>query len=56
MRVADVLKTKGTDVATVTSETTVAALLAGLAERNIGAMLVVDGGTVRGIVSERDVG
>lgn len=55
MRIADVLKRKGTDVATVSPSTTVSDLLAVLAEHNIGAVPVVDGETVVGIVSERDI-
>jgi CBS domain-containing protein len=55
MRIADVLRNKGSAVATVTPETTVSELLAGLAERNIGAMVVVGTDGVYGIVSERDV-
>lgn len=56
MRIADILRSKGSAVATVTETTTVTALLAELAVRNIGAMVVVgpDGAPV-GIVSERDV-
>ncbi len=56
MRIADLLRTKGTAVATVTPETTVTELLAGLAEHNVGAMVVVaPDGSIAGIVSERDV-
>ena len=55
MRIADVLRNKGSAVATVAPETTVSELLAGLAERNIGAMVVVGTDGVLGIVSERDV-
>lgn len=56
MRIADLLRTKGSAVATVTPETTVTALLAGLAEQNVGAMVVVaPDGSIAGIVSERDV-
>ncbi|WP_431236595.1 CBS domain-containing protein [Mycolicibacterium aichiense] len=56
MRIADILRSKGTTVATVTETTTVTGLLAELVIHNIGAMVVVgpDGGVV-GIVSERDV-
>ncbi|MCK0173574.1 MULTISPECIES: CBS domain-containing protein [Mycobacteriaceae] len=56
MRIADVLRSKGAMVATVTETTTVTGLLAELATHNIGAMVVVgaDGGVV-GMVSERDV-
>lgn len=56
MRIADLLRKKGSAVATVTPETTVTALLAGLAENNVGAMVVVaPDGSIAGIVSERDV-
>ncbi len=55
MRIADVLRNKGTDVATVAPAATVAELIATLAERNVGALPVVDGGRLVGIVSERDV-
>ena len=55
MRIADVLRNKGAAVATVSPETTVGELLAGLAEQNIGAMVVVGPDGVKGIVSERDV-
>lgn len=56
MRIADLLRKKGSAVATVTPETTVTALLAGLAENNVGAMVVVSPeGSIAGIVSERDV-
>ncbi len=56
MRISDILRSKGTAVATVTATTTVTGLLAELAVHNIGAMVVVgaDGMPV-GIVSERDV-
>ncbi|MEV4314592.1 CBS domain-containing protein [Actinocrispum sp. NPDC049592] len=56
MRIADVLRTKGSTVATAEPETTVTELLAMLAGHNIGAMVVLAAdGTVVGIVSERDV-
>jgi CBS domain-containing protein len=55
MRIADVLKAKGAAVATITPETPVAALLTGLVDRNIGAMVVVGPDGPVGIVSERDV-
>ncbi|WP_199433372.1 CBS domain-containing protein [Qaidamihabitans albus] len=56
MRIADLLRNKGAEVATVTQETTVTELLARLAEHNVGALVVVDAdGAVAGIVSERDV-
>jgi CBS domain-containing protein len=56
MRIADILRTKGSTVATVTETTTVTGLLAELVIHNIGAMVVVGpDGRVVGIVSERDV-
>lgn len=55
MRIADVLRNKGTEVVTVLPTATVAELLGLLAERNVGALPVVDGGALVGIVSERDV-
>lgn len=55
MRIADVLASKGSGVATINPGTTVNELLAGLAEHNIGAMVVVGADGVEGIVSERDV-
>ena len=41
MRIADVLRNKGADVATVHPDATVGELLTGLADHNIGAMVVV---------------
>ena len=55
MRIADVLRNKGSEVATVAPDATVTELIATLAERNVGALPVVDGGRLVGIVSERDV-
>ena len=55
MRIADILRDKGSAVATVTETTTVTALLAELSIRNIGAMVVVGEDGVVGLVSERDV-
>ena len=45
MRIADILRTKGSAVATVTATTTVTGLLAELAVHNIGAMVVIGTGT-----------
>lgn len=55
MRIADVLRNKGTEVVTVAPDATVAALIDALAERNVGALPVVEAGRLVGIVSERDV-
>jgi CBS domain-containing protein len=54
--VSDLIRRKGSSVASAPPDTTVAALLDLLAERRIGAVVVSsDGATVAGIVSERDV-
>ncbi|HEY0934474.1 MAG TPA: CBS domain-containing protein [Trebonia sp.] len=56
MRISDVLRVKGTQVVTVTPDTTVRRLLAVLAEHQVGAVVVSrDGTSVGGIVSERDI-
>ena len=55
MRIADILRSKGATVATVTETTTVSGLLTELAVHNIGATVVVGPDGVAGIVSERDV-
>ncbi len=55
MRIADVLRNKGAVVTTINPDATVRELFAGLAEQNIGAMVVVGVEGVVGIVSERDV-
>jgi len=54
--IADVLRTKGSFVATVTPDSTVADVLGQLAEHRVGALVVsTDGTHIDGIVSERDV-
>jgi CBS domain-containing protein len=58
VNISDILRFKGADVITIARTETVASLLAQLAEHNVGALLVVDGGDdspVVGVVSERDV-
>ena len=55
MRIADILRAKGSTVATVTETTTVTGLLTELVIHNIGAMVVVGPDGVVGVVSERDV-
>jgi CBS domain-containing protein len=55
MRISDVLRGKGSGVATVEPGLTVGRLVGELAKHNVGAMVVVAGGKVVGIVSERDV-
>lgn len=57
MRISDVLKSKGdSSVATIRPDADVTDLLALLASRGIGAVVVSDdGSSIAGIVSERDI-
>ncbi|AHH99993.1 CBS domain-containing protein [Kutzneria viridogrisea] len=55
MRISDVLRGKGTEVATVPPWTTVTELVSELARHNVGAVVVLTPDGVAGIVSERDV-
>lgn len=55
MRVADILKKKGSSVVTLPSTATVAQLLDTLDDNKIGAVVVVEGDECIGVVSERDV-
>ncbi|SEQ70024.1 CBS domain-containing protein [Lentzea xinjiangensis] len=55
MRIVDVLRTKGSAVATIDPDAPVSELLRALAEHNVGAIVVVGASGVAGIVSERDV-
>ncbi|GAA0361551.1 CBS domain-containing protein [Actinoallomurus spadix] len=56
MRISEILRAKGADVATIAPDASVRRLLRLLAERNIGAVVVsADGSAIEGIVSERDI-
>lgn len=59
MNISDILRWKATnttaEVVTIAPSDSVAALVAALAEHNIGALVVLDGTEVAGVVSERDV-
>ena len=56
MRISEVVQGKGAAVVTTTPATTVAGLLALLAEKGIGSVVISeDGSAIVGIVSERDV-
>jgi len=55
MTIAAILQSKGSEVLTVSGDTPVREAVALLATRKIGAVPVVDGGRVVGIMSERDV-
>jgi len=53
-KVRDLLRTKGNDVWYVSPRTTVIDALKKMAEKRIGALLVLENGQIAGIVSERD--
>jgi CBS domain-containing protein len=55
MTIAAILSSKGTEVATIASDAPLSDAVAELGNRKIGALLVIDAGEVKGIVSERDV-
>jgi CBS domain-containing protein len=56
MNVAEIIQRKGSEVATVTPDDPVSAVVAILAEKGFGALVVSnDGSSIDGIVSERDI-
>ena len=55
MTISAILAAKGTEVATIASDAPMSDAVAELGDRRIGALLVIDAGEVKGIVSERDV-
>ena len=55
MLVSDILTHKGREVATVSPEDTLDAVIELLTKRRIGAAVVMDGAEIVGIVSERDI-
>jgi CBS domain-containing protein len=55
MTISAILAAKGTEVATIASDAPMSAAVEELGGRRIGALLVIDAGEVKGIVSERDV-
>ena len=54
MTVNQILNAKGRNVYSITSATTVYEALKVMGEKNIGAILVIDGTDLKGILSERD--
>ena len=54
MTVSDILKTKGSNVYSVTSKVTVFDAIKEMGEKNIGALLIMEDGKLMGIFSERD--
>jgi len=55
MRICDILRRKGLEVVTIAPDRTVLEAVQILVEHNIGAVVVVDGSSPIGILSERDV-
>lgn len=55
MLVAEILKSKGGDVFSITPDTTLARACGELDRRKIGALIVCDGDRVVGVFSERDL-
>ncbi|MBA3674979.1 MAG: CBS domain-containing protein [Chitinophagaceae bacterium] len=54
MKVADILLSKGNNVYSVTENITVYDALKIMGEKNVGALLVMEDGHLKGIISERD--
>ena len=52
--VKDILRVKGSNVYSTTPDATVYETLEQMAEKNIGALLVLEGEKIVGLVSERD--
>ncbi|MEO6359089.1 MAG: CBS domain-containing protein [Sphingomicrobium sp.] len=55
MNLAAILKSKGSEVLTIAADDRVRDAIDLLGEKRIGALVVVDGGRIAGIMSERDV-
>ncbi len=55
MRVTEILERKGRDVVSLPPSETIAGAARVLADRKIGALLILDGGQIVGILSERDL-
>ncbi len=55
MKIGDILRTKGREVATIAESQTVLAAARVLVERNIGSLVVTDGQRPVGIFTERDI-
>ena len=55
MKVKDILKTKGRDVAAIGSDAGLVQAMQTMSEKRIGSLMVLDGGEVMGIITERDL-
>jgi CBS domain-containing protein len=54
LKIRDLLKVKGNQVWSITPETSVLEALQLMTEKQVGALLVMDGEKIAGIISERD--
>ena len=54
MKVSDILKSKGSNVYSITSNLSVYDALKIMGEKNVGALLVIENDELLGIISERD--
>lgn len=54
LKIRDLLKVKGNQVWSITPETSVLEALQLMTEKHVGALLVLDGEKIAGIISERD--
>jgi len=55
MKVSGILKDKGSDVVTIPAEESLKSAAETMARFGIGAVVIMDGGDVAGILSERDI-
>lgn len=55
MTIAAILSSKGSEVATIAASDPISAVVEALGDRRIGALPVVEGDSVVGIISERDL-
>ncbi len=55
MKVKDLLQEKGREIITIGADSSITEASAKMVQRNIGALLVEDGGRLAGLITERDV-
>jgi len=54
MLISDILRNKGNQIYSIRPDNTVYEAIEKMADKNIGALLVMDGADLKGIISERD--
>ncbi len=55
MKVNTILKSKGNEIHSIAPHATLAEVVQKLVEKNCGSLLVMDGGQLTGIITERDI-